>query len=64
MDFALTEENLRNKVKKYAKLQSGKKFAKQGWLTSSHRGFLLVILLGLASQIKIFGEAPPKSKAS
>jgi hypothetical protein len=26
--------------------------------------FLLVILLGLASQIKIFGEAPPKSKAS
>ncbi len=26
--------------------------------------FLLVILLGLASQINIFGEAPPKSKAS
>ena len=25
---------------------------------------LLIILLGLASQIKIFGEAPPKSKAN
>jgi hypothetical protein len=25
--------------------------------------FLLVILLGLASQIKIFGEAPPNSKS-
>jgi hypothetical protein len=60
------------KVKKSAKLNSVKKSAKKGRLTSSKLCMyrygvlsnLLVILLGLASQIMIFGGAPPKSKAS
>jgi hypothetical protein len=72
LDFALTDQNLWDKVKKSIKLYSGKKSAKKDRPTSSQRGlvlvrwtiFLLVILLGLAAQIKIFGEAPPKSKAS
>jgi hypothetical protein len=54
-------------MQKSAKFHSSQKSAKQGRLTSSHRGgalrLSLVILLCLASQIKIFGEALPKSKA-